>query len=91
MFTGMLMLVLAAATAAPGSPGESTRIDSTVGADPDQMICRRPEPRLGSRVATRRICRTRAQWQAFEQDRQQLRRDLQNSGACRGAGACTSE
>jgi hypothetical protein len=50
--------------------------------DPDQVICRAPHVILGSRVAQRRICKTRAEWRAFEEDRAQLRRDLQNSGRC---------
>jgi len=48
--------------------------------DLDEVICRAAEPVLGSRVARRRICRTRAEWQAFEDDRRQLRRDLMNAG-----------
>ena len=47
--------------------------------NPDEMVCRAAEPVLGSRVARRRICRTRAQWRAFESDRAQLRRDIQDS------------
>ena len=57
--------------------------------DPDQIICRAPEPVLGSRVARRRICRTRAEWQAFEEDRHQLRRDLNNAGNCAGSSSCS--
>jgi hypothetical protein len=45
----------------------------------DEVICRAAEPILGSRVARRRVCRTRAEWQAFEDDRAQLRRDIQNA------------
>ena len=94
MLGGMLTVVLMFAQAASGSPpsGASARSNqTTTGGDPDQMICRRAEPVLGSRVATRRICRTRAQWQAFEEDRAQMRRDMQNAGACGGASSCTSE
>jgi hypothetical protein len=48
-------------------------------ADNDKVICRRAESVLGSRVATKRVCRTGAEWRLFETDRQQLQRDIQNS------------
>ena len=50
--------------------------------DPDRMICRAPRAELGSRLRMVRECRTAAQWQAFEQDRQQLRRDIQEGVSC---------
>jgi hypothetical protein len=59
--------------------------------DPDQMICRQSEPVLGSRIARRRICRTRAQWRTFNEDRSQLRRDLQNAGACGSSPNCQGD
>jgi len=46
------------------------------------MICRAPRAELGSRLRMVRECRTAAQWQAFEQDRQQLRRDIQEGVSC---------
>jgi len=69
------MLALAA------QPGQgSGNSNSRPAEDPDQVICRAPQVILGSRVATRRVCKTRSEWRAFEEDRAQLRRDLQNSG-----------
>jgi len=56
--------------------------------NPDRVICRAPQPMLGSRVARRRICRTVAEWRAFEEDRAQLRRDLQ-AGNCAGSPTCS--
>ncbi len=50
--------------------------------DADRMICRAPRAELGSRLRMVRECRTAAQWVAFEQDRQQLRRDLQATVRC---------
>ena len=88
MLIEVVSLMLMAAGA--GDEGRSSARRNSDG-DLDRMICRAPEPVLGSRVARRRICRTRAQWQAFEEDRQQLRRDLQNAGACGAAASCTSE
>jgi hypothetical protein len=73
--------------AAPGGDSEPARARS-VDDNPDQVICRAPEPVLGSRVARRRICRTRAEWRAFDADRAQMRRDLQ-AGNCAGAASCS--
>lgn len=73
--TFALMLLAQAGSQAPGSPGPARPAE-----DPDQVICRAPQAMLGSRVAQRRTCKTRAEWRAFEEDRAQLRRDIQNSG-----------
>jgi hypothetical protein len=86
MLTGtiaMLLFGLQGATAAPATAAATPTAAERRAAESanlDQMICRASEPVLGSRVARRRICRTRAQWMAFEDDRAQLRRDIQNSG-----------
>lgn len=56
--------------------------------NPDRVICRSPQAMLGSRVARRRICRTVAEWRAFDADRAQMRRDL-NAGNCAGAASCS--
>lgn len=77
----IVMLLLAA----PGS-GAQSRTATAATENPDQMICRAPEPVLGSRVARRRVCRTRAEWRAFDADRAQFRRDLQ-AGNCAGASS----
>jgi hypothetical protein len=56
--------------------------------DPDKMICKRGTPVLGTRLKTMRMCKTGAQWQAFEVDKEQARRDL-NMGICRpGRDTC---
>jgi hypothetical protein len=59
--------------------------------NPDRMICRSEQLVLGSRVRHVRACRTAAEWVLFETDRQQLRRDMQNTGACGGAPSCESK
>ncbi len=66
--------------AAQGGQGSGATSGSRSAEDMDQVICRAPQPVLGSRVAQRRVCKTRAEWRAFEEDRAQLRRDIQNSG-----------
>ena len=84
----MLLEVLALffAIAVSGSTPPAPAISATE--DPDRVVCRRAEPVLGSRVARRRICRTVAEWRAFEPDRAQMRRDL-NAGNCAGAASCS--
>lgn len=72
MLATLTMLLLAAQ--APGGSAAPAPNEN-----PDQVICRAPEPRLGSRVVRRRICRTRAEWRAHDVNRQQLQRDLQNT------------
>lgn len=60
-------------------------------ADKDKVICTRSEPELGSRLKFTRMCKTAAEWQAFEADRQQLRRDLGDAARCSGHSSCTSD
>jgi hypothetical protein len=48
-------------------------------ADRDKVICTREEPKVGSRVAKGKVCKTAAEWQAAASDRQQLHRDIQNA------------
>ena len=59
---------------------QSANSRTSANADPNQVICRAPEAVLGSRVARRRVCKTRAEWRAHEADREQARRDMQTSG-----------
>ena len=77
-----LFLVMAASGSSPPAPAISAA------ENPDRIICRRPEPVLGSRVARRRICRTVSERRAFDADRAQMRRDL-NAGNCAGASSCS--
>ncbi|HZF96496.1 MAG TPA: hypothetical protein VEZ20_16660 [Allosphingosinicella sp.] len=74
----LLLLSSPAPTAPAATPAPAA--NARPAPDPDEVICRASEPVLGSRVARRRICRTRTEWQAFEDDRRQLRRDLMNAG-----------
>ena len=60
--------------------------------DKDKVICKKEDqPMLGTRLKFRRTCKTAAQWQAYENDREQLRRDISNDAACAGASSCTSD
>jgi hypothetical protein len=78
MPTGTIFMLLLAGADAEGQARAGR--PAAAAEDPDQVICRQAEPVVGSRVARRRVCRTRAEWRAFEADRAQFRRDLQNSG-----------
>lgn len=78
MLSGTVAMLLLALQAS-GDPTAGRGRVAAAAANPDQVICRAAEPVLGSRVARRRVCRTRAEWRQFEADRAQLRRDLQDS------------
>lgn len=50
------------------------------GDDPNRVICRATEPVAGSRIPTKKVCRTIAEWKQHEIDLGNFRRDLQQSG-----------
>ena len=86
MLTALIAMLLSTGSGA----GEPTTAAQAMqpGEDPDRIVCRRSQPVLGSRIARQRICRTVAEWRAFEADRAQMRRDL-NSGNCNGDPSCS--
>ena len=83
----MLAVALAAAISMPtlafGADGGGDKAKA-------RRICKEIT-RTGSHLPPRRICKTAAQWQAYENDREQLRRDISNDAACAGASSCTSD
>ena len=78
MLPGTIAMLLLTAQAAASPPPRQGRVEAAI-ENPDQVVCRAPEPILGSRVARRRVCKTRAEWRMFDEDRAQFRRDLNNS------------
>jgi|GEM_PF-1950209 len=78
--TAIFLIATAAASGEPARAGSDH--------DPDRVICRSSQPVVGSRVARQRICRTVAEWRAFDADRAQMRRDL-NAGNCNGDPSCS--
>lgn len=48
--------------------------------DPNKVVCQAAKPRIGSRVAMNKVCRTVQEWKLFGVDREQYRRDLQHKG-----------
>lgn len=63
----------ALAQAAAAAPAQ-TSVPARVGPDPNEVICEKQEV-LGSRLSSRRVCHTRAEWADLKlQDRQELER-----------------
>jgi len=59
---------------------QSTPAKPAAKADQDKMICEKQEV-LGSRLAVRRVCKTRAQWEDQKRvDREDLERTQQQRG-----------
>jgi hypothetical protein len=52
-------------------------------ASKDEKICRRLPPPLGSRVGSRRVCKTQAQWDADERIAKELAQDTARRGLVR--------
>ena len=44
--------------------------------DPDRVVCKKDKPKINSRIATVKTCRTVAEWKLFDKDREQLKRDM---------------
>ena len=79
--------MLGATAAAAQAPTEST---TKVGPnqDPNQVVCIN-ERETGSRVASRRVCRTRAQWAEHEaEQRRTVERTQTYRPTCEPAGRC---
>jgi hypothetical protein len=57
-------------------------------ADPDKVTCK-SATKVGSRISVNRVCKTAQEWRAFEQDRQQMGRDIRNAGECAGNRSCS--
>ncbi len=66
-------LVSASAMAQIAAPA-STPVPSQKAKDPNEKVCQKIEV-TGSRLATRRVCKTRAEWADLQlQDRQEIER-----------------
>lgn len=44
--------------------------------DDDKIVCKKTVPKLGSRLAMVKTCRTVAQWRLYDKERAQLHRDM---------------
>ncbi len=66
------IVALTAAAAFASDPAETPETQKVaVNGDPNQTICVR-EKEIGSRVSARRVCRTRAEWAAHQQQTRQV-------------------
>ena len=71
---GAIAAVTAALAHAPGA-GQGTK--RRVGGDPNEVVCVR-ERELGSRLAIRRVCRTRAEWDEYNRQLRQVVEKVQS-------------
>ena len=72
--TAFLAIVMSAPAIAADTAPPASRPASQKAADPNEIICEKQEV-VGSRLATRRVCRTRAEWADLRlQDRQEIER-----------------
>jgi hypothetical protein len=86
----MLALILFVSLNAAQSVEDSTaaRAEPQPGSK-ERLICR-SRPMLGSRIASRRVCKTVEEWRIYEADLEQSRRDINDRGArgCEGGRVC---
>jgi invasion protein IalB len=69
-----ILLAIPAAAQTSTTTGPAPAAASDKAEDPNKMICEKQEV-IGSRLGTRRVCRTRAQWADLQlQDRQEVER-----------------
>ena len=78
----LLIMSAAALFATSGAPAVAQQQQGAKPArDPNEIVCERQEE-LGSRIATQRVCKTRAQWAEERRvsrediDKAQMQRDL---------------
>lgn len=70
-----------AQSAQPAQPQQAQEQGAKTARDPNEIICERQQE-LGSRIASARVCKTRAEWaeerrtQRMDVDKAQIQRDL---------------
>jgi hypothetical protein len=80
-------VLLGATAAVAQAPGDSTTRVGPNG-DPNQIVCVR-ERDTGSRVSSRRVCRTRAEWAAHEaEQRRTVEKSQMFKPTCEPKGRC---
>ncbi len=67
----------ASATATPAAPETKT----ASGDDPSAIVCKRMAPETGTRLGSRTICHTNAQWDAISREAQSGLKDVQQRNA----------
>jgi hypothetical protein len=71
--------VTASTTAA--APVMSTPATAVAANDPKQIVCRQMEPETGTRLGSRRICQTNAQWDETTRETQENMRQMLQHGS----------
>ena len=69
-----LILLSTSAAAQPPTPEPGTKATNP---DPDRVICRR-QADLSSRLSSRRVCMTEAQWAEYRRETQRWSESVQN-------------
>jgi len=70
--------------AAPAMAGDTSTPTAKPAKDPNQVVCEKQEV-LGSRVATKKVCKTRAEWAEQRRlEKQEIDRAQVNRGSCDG-------
>lgn len=84
MITKLSFMLIAAVSISSAAPAEQAREKKPV--DPNEKVCETIKP-LGSRLATKRVCATRAEWaEQRKQDREETEK-AQRLG-CLSQGMC---
>lgn len=68
----------AAATPPAASTTGSAGTTTTAAVDPNAEVCKRMDPETGTRIGSRMVCKTNAQWDAEMRTTQQSTRGLDN-------------
>ena len=50
--------------------GTAAAAETPAAQDDEKRVCRRVDPMTGSRLGTRRVCRSAAEWRAMEEEEQ---------------------
>lgn len=86
MFGKSIAAAAAAAmlTAMPAWAGETVSPDKKVAKDPNEVVCEKQEV-LGSRLGSKKICMTRAEWAEQRRvERQEIDKAQVGRGSCEG-------
>ena len=89
MFGKYLLVAAAAAmlSAMPAWAGDNKNTTSKVAKDPNEVVCDKQEV-LGSRVASKKVCMTKAEWQERTRNDQREVEALTKNVRCPNGGSC---
>jgi hypothetical protein len=65
----------AAQTAQSAAPAKTAK---TAKVDPNQVICKKFPPPVGTRVGSRQICKTQAEWDMIDRNQEEVMEEVQN-------------